>query len=138
MIQTTPTITGRILKCVRLAPDCGFDDLVQHCKHFTWQEVFLEVNRLKLAGQLLLTSNGMGAFTMRVADQESPAGTVNPTVPVQSARSTSDGTLEDLLASCPDLLVHHALPELHRLHQSGRLQLIHMDANSFTIKLLKK
>lgn len=138
MAQTTPTITGRILEHVRVTPDCGLDDLVQHCEDFTWHEVFLEVNRLKLAGQLLLTSNGVGAFTMRVAEHKLPVGTVNPPPSVQSARSTPDWTLEGLLASCPDLLGGQELPELHRLNQSGRVQLIHVDANSFTIKLLKK
>ena len=66
----TSTITDRVLEGVRLTPDCRLDDLVLNCQDFTWQEVFLEVNRLNRIGQLELTSRGLGAFTIRVAERE--------------------------------------------------------------------
>jgi hypothetical protein len=66
-----PTIMDRILQGVRLAPDCRLDDLVMNCRDFTWQEVFLEINRLYRAGELELTFQGLGACTMRLAERGS-------------------------------------------------------------------
>ena len=81
------TITDQLLDAVRFTPDCRLDDLVLNCQDFTWQEVFLEVTRLNRAGQLLLTSNGVGAFTMRVAVRKSPVGTSSP--PTASVRGVT-------------------------------------------------
>ena len=137
----SPTITDRVLEQVRLTPECRLDDLVLHCQDFTWREVFLEVNRLNLGGRLLLTSTDLGAYTVRVVERERVTERESPAsakLPSKRARKTSDGTLGDLLASCPDLLGGNDLPELHRLNQLGRVQLIHRDADSFTIKLLRK
>jgi hypothetical protein len=69
------TITDRVLQGVRLAPDCRLDDLVMNCRDFTWQEVFLEINRLCRAGELHLTFQGLGACTMRLAERGSPVKT---------------------------------------------------------------
>lgn len=65
------TITDQVLEVLRLTPDCRLDDLVMTCRDYSWQGVLIEVNRLVRAGQLRLTLQGMGVFTVHLAKQES-------------------------------------------------------------------
>ena len=58
------TITGIILQTIRHQPNCNLDMLVRACPQFTWNQVFLEVDRLSRTGEIELSSPGPGQYTM--------------------------------------------------------------------------
>jgi hypothetical protein len=60
------TITNRILDVVRQVPDCTLDELTRNCPDLPWNQIFLEVDRLSRAGELRLTSKGVGNYTVRL------------------------------------------------------------------------
>ncbi len=58
------TITGIILQTIRQQPNCNLDVLVRACPQYTWNQVFLEVDRLSRSGEIELSSPGPGQYTM--------------------------------------------------------------------------
>jgi hypothetical protein len=66
------TVPDRILEAVAKEPSCRIDDLVTHFPDLTWIQVFIEVNRLSLNGQLSLILDGQGVFTVRSSDAVMP------------------------------------------------------------------
>ena len=58
------TVVDRILEAVRCAPACQLDDLVLSLPGLTWNQVFLEVDRLSRSGYVLVHSNGEGTYTL--------------------------------------------------------------------------
>ena len=65
------TVVDRILEAVRLAPACLLDDLVLSLPGLTWNQVFLEVDRLSRTGQVWVTAKGQGVYTVRLPTKES-------------------------------------------------------------------
>lgn len=59
-----PTITDRIVAAVSQAPGCLLEELVRACPDFTWNQIFLEVDRLSRRGQVRLTSKGAGLYSV--------------------------------------------------------------------------
>jgi hypothetical protein len=60
------TITGLILQTIRRQPNCNLDALVRACPAYTWNQVFLEVDRLSRTGEIELASAGPGEYTMNM------------------------------------------------------------------------
>jgi len=58
------TVVDRILEAVRLAPACQLDDLVLSLPGLTWNQVFLEVDRLSRSGHVRVHANGEGTYTL--------------------------------------------------------------------------
>lgn len=58
------TLTERILDAVQHAPDCPLDALVEQCPGFTWNQIYLEVDRMSRAGQLQLMHKGFGIYVV--------------------------------------------------------------------------
>ena len=54
------TLADRILDAVHRAPGCQLDELVS-VPELTWNQVFLEVDRLSRTGQVRMTAMGKGA-----------------------------------------------------------------------------
>lgn len=54
------TVGDRILDAVYCAPGCQLDDLVLRLPELTWNQVFLEVDRLSRTGQVRVTAMGEG------------------------------------------------------------------------------
>jgi hypothetical protein len=63
------TITGLILQTIRRSPNCNLDALVRACPEYTWNQVFLEVDRLSRTGEIELASAGPGQYTMSIPDK---------------------------------------------------------------------
>lgn len=61
---TVNSITGLILQTIRQQPNCNLDVLVRACPQYTWNQVFLEVDRLSRSGDIELSSPGPGQYTM--------------------------------------------------------------------------
>lgn len=67
-----PTITGLILQTIRRHPNCNLDALVQACSQYSWNQVFLEVDRLSRSGEIELASAGPGVYTMSMPAKKKP------------------------------------------------------------------
>lgn len=61
------TIADRIIETVSRSPGCLLEELALDCPGLTWNQVFLEVDRLSRTGQLLLARKGPGVYGVRVA-----------------------------------------------------------------------
>ena len=71
------TITDRILDAVHGAPGCQLDDLVLSVPELTWNQVFLEVDRLSRTGQVRVTALGKGTYTIWLPNKEKKTRTPN-------------------------------------------------------------
>ena len=58
------TVADRILKAVRRSPGCLLDDLECSCLDLTWNQIFLEVDRLSRTGRVRVQSKGEGIYTL--------------------------------------------------------------------------
>jgi hypothetical protein len=70
-LSTRPglTITGLILQTIRRRPHCNLDALVRACPQYTWNQIFLEVDRLSRTGEIELASAGHGQYTISMPDK---------------------------------------------------------------------
>ena len=55
-------VTDRIMRAVNLSAGCFIEELVLACPNLTWNQVFLEVDRLSRAGLVRLTVKGPGLY----------------------------------------------------------------------------
>ena len=67
MIQKT--IADRIIEEVVRSPGCLLEDLTQACPDLTWNQIFLEVDRLSRTGQLCLTRKGHGVYSVSLPNK---------------------------------------------------------------------
>ena len=64
------TVAERILDAVHCAPGCELDDLVLSLPELTWNQVFLEVDRLSRTGQVRVTALGEGTYAIWLRKKE--------------------------------------------------------------------
>lgn len=57
-------ITGKIVQMVKHRQACDMEDLLEACPSYTWNQVFLEVDRLSRTGELRLFSKRAGKYTV--------------------------------------------------------------------------
>jgi len=72
------TVADRILDAVHGAPGCQLDDLVLSLPGLTWNQVFLEVDRLSRTGQVRVTALGEGTYAIRLPKKEKRTRTPKP------------------------------------------------------------
>ena len=58
----TQSVTDRILEEVARTPGCLVEELVLACPEYTWNQVFVEVDRLSRRGELFLGMRGPGRY----------------------------------------------------------------------------
>lgn len=63
------TVADRILEAVRRAPGCQLDELGRRLPGLTWNQVFLEVDRLSRTGRARVMSMGDGIDTVRLPNK---------------------------------------------------------------------
>jgi hypothetical protein len=66
-MSQTETITDRILNVVRRAPGCQLDELEHSLPGFSWNQIFLEVDRLSRMGQVRVMPMGNGTYSVRLS-----------------------------------------------------------------------
>ena len=59
-------VSNQILEAVRCAPGCEVDDLVLNLPGLTWNQVFLEIDRLSRTGQVRVTSMDGGTYAVKL------------------------------------------------------------------------
>lgn len=65
MVQTA-TLAGQLVEAIAHHPGCGLDELVMLCPDYTWNQIFLEVDRLSRSGHLQLVQIGRGRYAVAV------------------------------------------------------------------------
>jgi hypothetical protein len=68
MLQQS-TVADRIIKAVRHAPGCQLDDMALSLPDITWNQVFLEVDRLSQMGRVRVQSKGEGIYTLTLPNK---------------------------------------------------------------------
>ncbi len=63
-MRQEPSVPDRIMGAVARSPGCLLEELVLACPTLTWNQVFLEVDRLTRAGQLRLKAQGPGMYSV--------------------------------------------------------------------------
>ena len=57
-------ITGKIFQMMKHRQACDMEDLLEACSSYTWNQVFLEVDRLSRTGELRIFSKRAGKYTV--------------------------------------------------------------------------
>ena len=57
-------IAGKIVQMVKHRQACDMEDILEACSSYTWNQVFLEVDRLSRTGELRLFSKRAGVYTV--------------------------------------------------------------------------
>ncbi|ALA58976.1 hypothetical protein [Nitrospira moscoviensis] len=60
-------VRATILDALRGRHECDMEELVRNCSCCTWNQVFLEVDRLTRSGELRLVPRGPGVYAVRLA-----------------------------------------------------------------------
>lgn len=63
----TQATTYRVMEVLRRGFGCDLEELVQECPGLTWNQVFLEIDRLSRAGSVVLSREGRGHYRVRAA-----------------------------------------------------------------------
>jgi hypothetical protein len=66
-IMSRADVRARILAALRRNQyECDMEELVRACSSCTWNQVFLEVDRLTRTGELRLVSRGRGVYAVQL------------------------------------------------------------------------
>lgn len=68
MISTEP-ITLQVLKVLQRHASYDLDQLAAECPDFSWNQIFLEVDRLNRLGELRLTPLGQGQYLLTLTKE---------------------------------------------------------------------
>ena len=77
-MATKLTLRDRILCVLQSTPNCGLEQLVNACPDYTWDEVFLEVDKLSRSGEVRIEQQSRSEYILTVVP------IVNPTLAVGS------------------------------------------------------
>ena len=69
-MATTHPVTDRILRAVKRAHRCDLDALATSLPELTWNQVFLEVDRLSRQGQVLVTFGIERRYMIRLPERK--------------------------------------------------------------------
>jgi hypothetical protein len=59
-------LTDRILRAVKQAHRCDLDSLATDLPELTWNQVFIEIDRLSRNGELIVTSDSRGHYMIQL------------------------------------------------------------------------
>jgi hypothetical protein len=68
-------VTARILGTVKHTHGCDLDTLAESLPEFTWNQVFLEIDRLSRLGEVVVTYGKERRFMIRLPDQKQSSAT---------------------------------------------------------------
>ena len=54
--------TRKLMEMISRTPNCDVENLIDACVDLTWNQVFLELDRLSRAGEIVLTQVGPGRY----------------------------------------------------------------------------
>ena len=62
------------MEIVIRSPGCALEEVVMECPDLTWNQVFLELDRLSRGGQVILKQKGPGLYTITPCTDVTGAG----------------------------------------------------------------
>jgi len=68
-------VTDRILGAVKRTHECDLDTLANDLPELTWNQVFLEIDRLSRQGQILVTFGTGGRYMIRLPEPKKTSTT---------------------------------------------------------------
>jgi predicted nucleic acid-binding Zn-ribbon protein len=63
-------VTDRILGAVRKTHGCDLDTLAESVPELTWNQVFLEIDRLSRRGEILVTCSTGGRYNIQLPEHK--------------------------------------------------------------------
>lgn len=63
--MTQPTTTQTVMEIVLRSPGCHIEDILHECPGLTWNQVFLEVDRLSREGKVILNRQRRGLYSVQ-------------------------------------------------------------------------
>lgn len=69
------TLRDCILSVLQSTPNCELEHLVNACPHYTWDEVFLEVDKLSRAGAVRIEHRGLSEYNLVLIPNTGPTPT---------------------------------------------------------------
>ncbi|TKS61695.1 MAG: hypothetical protein EWM72_00443 [Nitrospira sp.] len=70
-------VTDRILGAVRHTHGCDLDTLAESVPELTWNQVFLEIDRLSRQGEILVTCSAGGRYMIQLPEHTKDSTTHN-------------------------------------------------------------
>jgi hypothetical protein len=64
LVANQSDLRKQVLRIVRKQKACDLDELILECTHYSWTDVFLEVDQLSRSGELRLLSTKAGEYTV--------------------------------------------------------------------------
>jgi len=61
------TVTDQVMEAVAHHPGCLMEEVILACPELTWNQIFLEVDRLSRSGRVHVTLEGTGVYRVRPA-----------------------------------------------------------------------
>jgi len=62
-------VSRRVMEVVLHAPGCDLEEVMKECPDLTWNQVFLEVDRLSRDGFVTLKFEGRGHYSVRPTER---------------------------------------------------------------------
>lgn len=69
-MATHASVTNRILGTVKRTHGCDLDTLANQLPELTWNQVFLEIDRLSRQGQVLVTFGTRGSYMIQLPEHQ--------------------------------------------------------------------
>ena len=63
-MRTLNACERRIMEVIVRSPGCELEDLVLECEGLTWNQVFIEIDRLSRCGEVRLTQKRPGVYSV--------------------------------------------------------------------------
>lgn len=103
MAQST-TLVDRIVGVVAGHPGCCLDEVAMYCSDLTWNQIFLEVDRLSRSGVMKLALAGPGRYTVTLPTERNlrSSQSKTPPLPIRSRQDTQCKRCDGLMVSEDD------------------------------------
>ena len=63
--MTQTATTQAVMDIVRRSPGCDLEEIVHQCPDLTWNQIFLEIDRLSRAGNVILNLQERGHYSVK-------------------------------------------------------------------------
>jgi hypothetical protein len=83
------TVAEQILKTIARASGCSFDEVLRACPDYTWNQIFLEIDRLTRRGDLILTQGGLGLYSLSLREDVARKTKLDSNPNARAAMTTS-------------------------------------------------
>lgn len=64
-MMTQTATTQAVMDIVRRSPGCDLEEIVHQCPDLTWNQIFLEIDRLSRDGNVILNLQQRGHYSVK-------------------------------------------------------------------------